>query len=141
MAKEIFGVKAPAKTCTDGKCPFHGSLNVKREFIKGVVVKKDINRSATIQWKRSVPVPKYERTAVRLSRLRVHNPACIDAKVGDNVLVARTRPISKTKNHIIIDVLGSELLLNEAVKEDEPVKKEAKSKKAQKADEAGENTQ
>ncbi len=52
MKKEILGVKAPKKECTDGKCPFHGEINVKQELFTGKVVKKDINRSATIEWNR-----------------------------------------------------------------------------------------
>jgi small subunit ribosomal protein S17 len=105
MKKEIFGMKQPQETCNDKKCPFHGEVSVKKETIKGVVVKKDINGSATISWFRSYPVPKYERFEIRRSRLRTHNPKCIDAQVGDNVLVARTRPLSKTKNHVVIGIL------------------------------------
>ena len=102
MKQELLGAKAPKKTCTDQKCPFHGQLNVKNELSKGVVVKKDANHSATIEWKRSHYVPKYERYEIRVSRLRVHNPPCIDAKIGDEVVAAKTRPMSKTKNHVII---------------------------------------
>ncbi len=100
--KKIFGAVAPEKECTDKICPFHGQINVKKELFKGVIVKKDLNRSATIGWSRSSYVPKYERYEIKKSRLRVHNPACIDAKIGDKVLVARTRPLSKNKNHVII---------------------------------------
>jgi len=108
MAKEILGVTAPKNECTDMKCPFHGALAVKKEFAKGVIVKKDINHSATIEWKRPYYVPKYERYEVRKSKMRVHNPACIDAPVGEMVLVARTRPLSKTKNHVILKLLNEE---------------------------------
>ncbi len=100
--KEILGVKAPEKDCTDKKCPFHGEINVKKELFKGKIVKKDINHSATIEWFRTAYIAKYERYEVKRSRLRVHNPACIDANIGDEVLIARTRPLSKVKNHVII---------------------------------------
>ncbi len=102
MKKEIFGVKAPEKECTDLKCPFHGDLNVKKELLKGKVIKKDVNHTATIEWFRSFYIPKYERYEVRKSRMKVHNPACLDINIGERVLVARSRPLSKTKNHIII---------------------------------------
>ncbi|MBI2112335.1 30S ribosomal protein S17 [Candidatus Woesearchaeota archaeon] len=105
MRTEIFGMKAPKEACTDSKCPFHGDINVKKELLRGVVVRKDINHTATITWFRQKSVPKYERFEVRRSRLRVHNPACINANIGDNVVVARTRPLSKTKNHSIIGLL------------------------------------
>ena len=105
MNNHIFGIKAPAKTCTDSKCPFHGSILVKKELLKGKVIKKDINRSATIEWFRQHFIPKYERYETRRSRMRVHNPACLNAAVGAEVTVARTRPLSKTKNHVIIQIV------------------------------------
>tara|TARA_Y100000310_G_C20666797_1_gene807969 strand:+ start:461 stop:808 length:348 start_codon:yes stop_codon:yes gene_type:complete len=108
MRKEILGVKAPEKECTDKKCPFHGEINVKKELLKGKIIKKDINGSATIEWQKTHQVQKYERYEVRRSRLRVHNPACIDAPLGVGVVVARTRPLSKVKNHVIIKILNQE---------------------------------
>ena len=109
MKKEILGIPAPERASDsnnyDKKCPFTGKLSVKKETLEGVVVKRDSNRSATIEWSRPVPVPKYERVTMRRSRLRVHNPPSIDAQVGQKVLVARTRPLSKTKNHVIIKIL------------------------------------
>lgn len=106
MSKKILGVQAPAKECTDGKCPFHGQLNVKKELFKGIVVKKDSNNSATIEWFRPYYVPKYERYELRRSRMRVHNTPCVNAEVGQEVLAARTRPLSKTKNHVVLTTLG-----------------------------------
>ena len=105
MEKEIFGNKAPKEECTDQKCPYHGQINVKNELLTGKVVKKDTNKSATIEWEKSYYVPKYERYEIRRSTLRVHNPACLNAQVGDQVLVAKTRPLSKTKNHVIIKII------------------------------------
>lgn len=115
MKKEILGFKAPKKVCTDKKCPFHGELNVKKVLFVGTVVKKDAHRSATIGWSRPYYLPKYERYEIRKSRLRVHNPSCLDAHIGEKVTVARTRPLSKTKNHVIINVFKkTENLKNES---------------------------
>mgnify|MGYP003998901521 FL=1 len=108
MTKEIFGVKSPNKECTDAKCPFHGQISVKKELFKGKVVKKDINGSATIEWFRPYFVPKYERYEVRRSRMRVHNPQCVDAQIGQEVTVALSRPLSKTKIHIILGIVEPE---------------------------------
>lgn len=129
MRQEVLGVKAPKAKCTDKNCPFHGQLAVKKELFKGKVVKKDINRSATIEWFRSVKVPKYERYEIKRSRMRTHNPACIDAKIGQDVIVARTRPLSKTKNHVIIEVI-SECENNTLAKKKEKVKPKKEIKQA-----------
>ncbi len=107
MKTELLGFKAPEKGCLDKKCPFHGEITVKEESFTGKVVRKDINRSATIEWEKSSYVPKYERYEVRRRRLRVHNPACINAQPGDVVIAAKTRPLSKTKHHVIIQKIGS----------------------------------
>ena len=104
IKNEVLGVKAPKETCTDKKCPFHGQMAVKKEFFTGEVVKKDVSHTATIEWSRSVYVRKYERYETKRSRMRVHNPPCIDAKIGERVLVAKTRPLSKMKTHVILKV-------------------------------------
>jgi len=113
VRKEVLGVPAPKKAFDSAyhhkNCPFTGKLAVKKELLSGVVIKKDTNKSATIEWNRTKYVPKYERYEVRRSRLRVHNPPCLDAQVGQKVLVARTRPLSKTKNHVILQVVDEEI--------------------------------
>lgn len=110
VRKEVLGYPAPERAYdtkyADAKCPFTGGLAVKNELLRGVVVKKDITKTATIEWYRSVAVPKYERQETRRSRLRVHNPPAFDAQIGDEVVVAKTRPLSKTKHHVIIAIIG-----------------------------------
>ena len=117
MKSTILGIKAPVKTCTDQKCPFHGKISVKKELFTGTVVKKDINRSATIEWFRPHYIPKFERYEIKRSRLRVHNPACLDAVQGAQVLVARTRPLSKTKHHVILKIVEAGRTLAQAKEE------------------------
>ncbi len=118
IRKEVLGIKAPAGASDsanyDKNCPFTGGLAVKNELLKGKVIRKDIHKSATIEWEKAYRVPKYERFAVKKSRLRVHNPPAIDAQIGQTVLVARTRPLSKTKNHVIIKILSDEETTHES---------------------------
>lgn len=102
----VLGIAAPEKACTDGKCPFHGKLSVTKELFRGKIVRKDLNRTATIEWHKSHYLPKYERYEIRRHRLRVHNPGCLDAAVGEEVLAAKTRPLSKTKHHVIIQKIA-----------------------------------
>ncbi len=106
MKTTLFGISAPKKECADKKCPFHSTVSVKSEFYNGRIIRKDTHHSATIEWYRKYYVPKYERYETRRSRIRVHNPACIDAQVGQRVLVARTRPLSKMKNFVVLKVEG-----------------------------------
>lgn len=128
MNKEVLGITASQGNCTDKKCPFHGEINVKPEFLRGKVIRKDVNRSATIEWNRSHYIKKYERYEIRRSRIRTHNPGCINAGIGHKVLVAKTRPLSKTKNHVIIQIIGGEEIT--ASVEKQPQKWATKKKKS-----------
>ena len=136
MKSEVLGVKAPVKECTDSKCPFHGSIDVKPELFRGRVIKKDTNKSATIEWNRSYYVSKYERYEMRRSRLRVHNPPCIDAEIGQMVMAAKTRPLSKTKHHVIIQLLEKQIKVVKPAKETgKAAKKKAKVKENESTEE------
>ena len=73
-------------------------------MLSGVVKKIDAFKTATITFERVHPLPKYERYEKRTSKIRVHNPPCLNAQPGDKVTAVETRPISKTKNFVIIEV-------------------------------------
>ena len=96
-------VKAPSKSCNDKHCPFHGNLKVRGRILKGTVISKDVNKTAKIEFPRLFYLNKYERFEKRRSRIKVHNPPCIDAQVGDVVKIISCKPISKTKNFVIIE--------------------------------------
>lgn len=68
----------------------------------GKVVSDKMHRTVTVQWERRHYVPKYQRYQRRYSKVKAHNPDEIDAKVGDIVTVMETKPISKTKNFVVI---------------------------------------
>jgi small subunit ribosomal protein S17 len=101
-------VPFPKEKCEDKNCPFHGELKVRGRIFKGEIVSKDTHKSAKITWERQRYLPKYERYEKRLSKISVHNPRCIDAQVGDTVEVMETRPTSKTKHFVIIQILKNE---------------------------------
>ena len=138
VRKEVLGIPAPERAYDskyyDKNCPFTGGLVVKKELLAGKVVKKDTNKSATIEWFSSHYVPKYERSELRRSKLRVHNPPCLDAQIGQSVLVARTRPLSKTKHHVIIQILAGGKV-ETAFGREEPGKKIVKKKVAEAGEE------
>ena len=69
----------------------------------GEVESTKMQKSATVRWEHSQHVPKYERYERRNTKITVHVPEDIDVEEGDMVRVGETRPISKTKSHIIIE--------------------------------------
>ena len=99
-------VTAPKKECNDPKCPFHGSLKVRGRILVATVISTKMRNTATIEWTRRYALPKYERYEKRISSIAVHNPECIHAQDGDLVKIMECRPLSKTKNFVIIENLG-----------------------------------
>ncbi len=88
--------------------PFFGNLKVRGKVFVGKVISAKAHRTAKIEFIRLFPLKKYERFEKRRTRLMVHNPDSINAKEGDIVRVMECRPISKTKNFVIIEKVKNE---------------------------------
>ena len=99
-------IKKPSKACDDKNCPFHGKVGVRGRIFTGTVISDKMAKSVTVAWTRRLHVPKYERYEKKKSKVSAHNPECINAKKGDVVKIAETRPLSKTKHFVVIEVLG-----------------------------------
>jgi|TARA_Y100000310_G_scaffold342365_2_gene445330 small subunit ribosomal protein S17 len=121
-------VKAPTKECADKKCPFHGNIKVRGRSFTGIIIKKDVHRSATVEWTRKIKIPKYERFEKKRTKIHVHNPPCMNAKEGDIVNVMECRPLSKTKNFVIIENLGKQFGFEQMEEAREESKKVTKKK-------------
>lgn len=95
-------IAEPKNSCDDINCPFHGNLRVHGQTFTGIVKKMSGTKTIQLEFKRLYPLTKFERFEKRRTRLQVHNPPCINAKIGDKVTVIACRPLSKTKNFVII---------------------------------------
>ena len=91
--------------CEDKHCAFHGKIALRGRQFVCVVMRTNAQKTAVVEWNRLHYIPKYQRYEKRKSRLQVHNPLCINAKVGNKVKIVECRPISKTKNFIIVERL------------------------------------
>ena len=92
--------------CIDKKCPVHSGLKTHGRVFVGVIINNKMKGTVNVEWPRQYYLPKYERYEKRRSRVKAHNPACIAAKLGDRVKIAECRPISKTVNFVVIEVLN-----------------------------------
>ena len=101
-------IKLPRKSCNDNSCPFHGRLKCRGKIFTGVVVSTKMQKTATVEFARQYYLPKYERYEKRRTRIKAHNPNCINAKDGDIVRISECRSLSKTKNFVVIENLGKE---------------------------------
>ena len=98
-------VAFPQKTCAEEKCPFHGNLKVHGRIFVGRVTKDVFHKTATIEFQRQFYIPKFERYEKRRTRIKAHVPACLDIVKGDLLKIAETRPLSKTKNFVAVEVV------------------------------------
>ncbi len=101
-------IKAPEKSCNDIRCPFHGELSVRGRVFEGVVTSDKMSKTVTVEWSRIVKVPKYNRYLIKRSRVKAHNPECINARNGDRVIISECRPLSKTKKFVVLKVVSEE---------------------------------
>jgi small subunit ribosomal protein S17 len=78
---------------------------LKPHTFNGTVVKTAMKDTATVAVSRYVKHPKYKKYQVRTKKYQVHDPENT-AKVGDQVTIVATRPISKLKRFALksIDV-------------------------------------
>jgi len=118
-------VTPPAATCKDKNCAFHGEIKVRGKTFEATVVKTLMQKTAVVTWERKRFVPKFERYEKAMTKLKVHNPTCINAVKGEKVMIAETRPLSKTKHFVIIQKVGQDF----AFQQKEESKDEAAQKK------------
>ena len=135
MVKTInsyYALEAPKQNCNDMKCPFHGNLSLRGRQFTGIVVSTKMRKTAVIEFERLQFVKKYERYEKRRTKLKVYNLDCVNAKDGDVVVVIECRPLSKTKNFVIVKKLGTE----KGFKEKMEAREAAKIEKPKKEDES-----
>ncbi len=90
--------------CTDRNCYVHGTLRVRGRTIQGKVVSTKAKLTVVVERSITKFLPKYRRWARGRSRILAHNPACINATLGDIVKIGETRKISKRKAWTVIEV-------------------------------------
>ena len=94
----------------------------------GTVISARMRKTVTVEWERKHFLKKYERYEKRKSKVKAHNPEYINAKEGDIVKIMECRPISKTKNFVVVEVFGRERGFKERMEAEE----ESKAKKSAK---------
>ena len=85
----------------------------------GLVVSDKMQKTVVVAIENRSPHPKYGKIVVRTERYKVHDEEnkCI---VGDRVRIQETRPLSKTKRWVVIDILNRTVATTEAPEEAQP---------------------
>lgn len=92
-----------SSSCADKNCPKHGSLSIRGRTFVGKVISSKMSKTVNVEWERRVHVPKYERYMKKRTKVKAHNPECIAAKEGDTVKIGECRPLSKTKQFVVLE--------------------------------------
>lgn len=89
----------------DKKCPYYGETSVRGKQFVGIVVSDSMTRTVKVAWDRLIKSDKFNRYYKKRTKVTAHNSDAIGAKKGDTVLIAETRPLSKTKHFAVLKVI------------------------------------
>tara|TARA_B100000497_G_scaffold49290_1_gene56840 strand:+ start:192 stop:440 length:249 start_codon:yes stop_codon:yes gene_type:complete len=70
----------------------------------GIVVSNKMDKTCIVAVSERTIHKRYKKVITRTKRYAVHN-ATFDSSIGDEVQIRESRPLSKTKNWILINVL------------------------------------
>jgi small subunit ribosomal protein S17 len=82
-----------------------GAIVTRGHTRRGTVVSDRSKRTVVVESETLDYFPKYRRSARSKSRISVHNPDSVGAKLGDEVEIAECRKISKTKAWIVTKII------------------------------------
>jgi small subunit ribosomal protein S17 len=77
-----------------------------RKVYEGTVTRDSMDKTVTVEVMSLYQHPRYKKTVKRRLRLKAHDEKNV-CKNGDRVRVEESRPISKTKNWMVVGKLDS----------------------------------
>lgn len=106
MVKEKAKQKKEMSKNLAGALKKEEKISTRGRTFEGFVVKKFPNR-ATIEFGRTVYIPKYERFLKKKTRIHVRLPNSLagEVHVGDLIKIQECRPLSKMIHHVVIGVI------------------------------------
>ncbi len=70
----------------------------------GIVVSDKMNKTAVVKLETLTTHSVYKKIIKHRRKVKAHNPDNT-AKIGDKVRIIQTRPLSKEKRHLIVEVI------------------------------------
>ena len=77
----------------------------RKKVREGIVISAKMNKTVTVNVERTIAHPRYKKVVKRSKKYYAHNEKS-DLKVGQRVRIQETRPLSKLKRWIVVDVLS-----------------------------------
>ena len=78
----------------------------KKRTITGEVVSNKMHQTITVKMMRKVKHPIYGKYVLKSTKVHAHD-ANNQCQIGDNVTIAESRPISKTKHWVLRSINGN----------------------------------
>ena len=103
MADNETPVNEPVETQVESKDAAEARDN-RRKVREGTVVSAAMEKTAVVAVVERVQHRRYSKTVQRTKRVHAHDETN-DARVGDRVRIAETRPLSKLKRWRVVEVL------------------------------------
>lgn len=75
------------------------------DILTGRVVGDKMKKTVVIERDVTKHLPKYKKYARSRSHIVAHNPPSIGAGIGDMVVIAETRKLSKTKAWMVVEII------------------------------------
>ena len=99
-------VKEPKKKSLENETsnPFNGSLSIRGKLFEGIVINAKANGTAVIQKESPIYFTKFKRFGRSKNKIHAHIPSNLNIQVGDHVVAAECRPISKSVSFVIVEV-------------------------------------
>ena len=89
-----------------------GSERGRRKSVVGFVISDKMDKTITVKQERMIKHPLYGKYVKRGIKYKAHDEQN-EARIGDQVEISFTRPISKSKNWRLVKVLRSSVLGHE----------------------------
>ena len=107
MTKNIgLPVKEPKKKAVENEKnnSFNGSLTIRGKLFEGIVINAKAKGTATIQKESPIYFTKFKRFGRSKNKIHAHVPSNLNVQVGDYVIAAECRPISKSVSFVVVEV-------------------------------------
>ena len=99
-------VKEPKKQPAENeiKNPFNGSLTIRGKLFEGIVINAKAKGTIVIQKESPIYFKKFKRFGRSKNKIHAHVPSNLNVQVGDYVVAAECRPISKSVSFVVVEV-------------------------------------
>lgn len=81
----------------------------RRRTLSGKVVSDKMDKTVVVAVERVVRHPLYKRTIRRTKKYHAHDEEN-RCKIGDKVVIAESRPLSKTKHWVVREIIGHDVV-------------------------------